>query len=310
MVAVDPEVSRAAREQQAGSGRSQAFGTRRFDCRNIDYANIPVKSDVIAGIMRLDVESETCFRELDNYVCSDLGVATLVLRVVNSAFYSHGSHIANIPKAISVLGFNVVRSLAMLAFSRSLFGMTRNPMFQRHVWQHSLLTALAGQVICTALGDAADRDEAFIAGLMHDMGKVLLFNHSQRRYLDVLSLVLNRGLSSIEAEQRSFGCTHLEVGREAVARWKLPDRFVAFMGADLSAPPAAPLDDPVLVSLAAGNYLARSNGIGAQPQPDIEARKAVLASYGVDTGRAAEWSQDAFMASLAETEMYRLCASF
>lgn len=285
------------------------MGLRRLDCRSIDYKNIPVKSDVIAGIMRLDIESDNCFRELDNYVCSDLGVAALVLRVVNSAFYSHGGHIANIPKAISVLGFNVVRSLAMLAFSRSLFALTRNEMFQRHIWQHSLLAALAGQTICAGIGDANDRDEAFIAGLMHDMGKVMLFKHSQHRYLDVLALVLNKGCASIEAEQRIFGCDHIEVGREAVTQWKLPERFADFMGTDLTTLPPESASDPVLVSLAAANYLARSNGFGAQPDPDIEARKARLAGFGLDSARCATWAQDAFMTSLTENETYRLCAS-
>lgn len=309
MASFDPAMPRAAPpEPPPASRRPRPYRPGQIDVRAINYQNMPVKSDVIAGIMRLDVESETCFRELDNYVCSDLGVATLVLRVVNSAFYSHGGQIANIPKAISVLGFNVVRSLAMLAFSRSMFALTRNALFQRHVWQHSLLAALAGQTICSELGDANDRDEAFIAGLMHDMGKVLLFNHSQHRYLDVLGLILGKGCASVEAERRVFGCDHVEVGREAVSQWKLPERFAEFMGTDLSLPRAATAD-PVLISLSAANYLARANGFGAQPEADIEARRTALTTLGLDAARCDAWMQKAFMASLTENETYRLCAS-
>lgn len=310
MAPVDPEISRGARPGPAkGGAQRPLLGARPLDCRSIDYKNVPVKSDVIAGIMKLDVEDENCFRELDNYICSDLGIVTLVLRVVNSAFYSHGAHIANIPKAISVLGFNVVRSLAMLAFSRSLFALTRDALFQRHIWQHSLLTALAGQSICAELGDANDRDDAFIAGLMHDMGKVLLFSHNQRRYLDALNLVVSKGATSIEAEQRLFGCDHLQVGREAVTQWKLPDRFADFMGADLSATKPEWAGDPVLTSLAAANYLTRANGIGAQPDPDITARQARLLTLGLDAGHCETWAQDAFMKGLLEHETYKLCAS-
>ena len=309
-MASDPAVSRGASPQlPPGFQRSSRFRAGQVDFRSIDYQNIPVKSDVLAGILRLDVESETCFRELDNYVSSDLGVATLVLRVVNSAFYSRGDKIANIPKAISVLGFNVVRSLAMLAFSRSMFALTRNELFQRHVWQHSLLTALAGQTICSQLGDANDRDEAFIAGLMHDMGKVLLFNHSRHRYLEVVKLILGKGSTSVEAERRLFGCDHLEVGSEAVGQWKLPQRFAEFMGTDLSLPRAAPPADPVLASLSAANYLTRSNGFGAPPQADIDARGAALATLGLDTAYCDALTQDTFMTTLIENETYRLCAN-
>lgn len=309
-MSADPEISHGAPLASAtGSGQPRLFGARQLDPAAINYKNVPVKSDVIASIMKLDVESENCFRELDGYICSDLGIATLVLRVVNSAFYGHGGRIANIPKAISVLGFNVVRSLAMLAFSRSLFALTRNPLFQLHIWQHSLLTALAGQTICSALGDANDRDEAFIAGLMHDMGKVLLFNHSEHRYLDVLTLI-SKGSGSIEAEQRLFGCDHVQVGREAVTQWKLPERFAAFMGRDLSAPRPESTRDVVLTSLAAANYLTRANGIGGQPEPDVAARKLRLMAFGLDGANCDKWAPNDFMTGLMEHDTYKLCATF
>jgi putative nucleotidyltransferase with HDIG domain len=307
---VDPEISRGASPAAAkDSGKPRLFGARQLDPGAIDYKNIPVKSDVIAGIMRLDVESESCFRQLDSYICSDLGIATLVLRVVNSAFYGHGGRIANIPKAISVLGFNVVRSLAMLAFTRSLFALTHNPLFQLHIWQHSLLTALAGQTLCSTLGNAYDRDEAFIAGLMHDMGKVLLFNHSQHRYLDVLTLI-GKGSGSIEAEQRLFGCDHVQVGREAVAQWKLPERFADFMGNDLSTPRPEWKSDAVLTSLAAANYLTRANGIGGHPEPDVAVRKQRLMALGLDDIACEKWVPNAFIMGLMEHDTYKLCATF
>jgi putative nucleotidyltransferase with HDIG domain len=204
-----------------------------MDCKAINYKNIPVQPDIISGIVHLDVESTTCFRDLDRYVHSDQGVVTLVLRVVNSALYFRGSKIATIPKAISILGFQVVRSLAMLAFSRSLFSLTSNPLFRTHIWQHSLLTAMAGQTICHALGDEKQKDEAFIAGLMHDIGKLLLFAHDPNKYLEVLHIVLKEACLSAEAEQRVYGCDHYQVGVEAVSQWQLPERFVGYMGSDL-----------------------------------------------------------------------------
>lgn len=305
----DREVSRsAAPAASSPSPGSRPFG-RHIDCHAIDYKNIPVKADVIAGIMKLDVESETCFRELDSYVCSDLGVAALVMRVVNSAFYSHGNHIANIPRAISLLGFNVVRSLAMLAFSRSLFATTRNPLFQCHIWQHSLLTALAGQAICGELGNAVERDEAFIGGLMHDIGKVLLFNHNQHRYLDVLALVLGKGSTSVEAERQLFGCDHVEVGREAVLQWKLPERFAEFMGRDLAVPSPDISRDAVVLSLAAGNCIVSGRGIGARPLVDDEARKTAVMAFGFDEARCVPWLTDDFMTALTDNDTYKLCAT-
>ncbi len=279
------------------------------DFRAIDYRSVPVKADIISGIMRLDVESDSCFRELDGYVGSDLGVATLLLRVANSPFYSRGTRIANIPKAISVLGFNVVRSLAMLAFGRSLFAQSRNALFQRHIWQHSLLTAIAGRTICLDIGDDKDKDEAFIAGLMHDVGKVLMFTHRPHRYLDVLALVLGDGYASVAAEQRVFGCDHVQVGREAVTQWRLPERFADFMGVDLSAPRPEFAADPVRLSLAVANSLIAGSGIGARPVADVAARKASLLAFGLDADLCEQLFQGDFVAGLMEDDTYRLCAN-
>jgi putative nucleotidyltransferase with HDIG domain len=280
-----------------------------MDCKAIDYKHIPVRASVISEVMRLDVESASCFRELESHVGSDLGVTTMVLRVANSAFYNRGKEIANIPRAISVLGFNVVRSLAILAFGRSLFAQSRDTLFQRHIWHHSLLTALAGRAICLDIGDDKDKDEAFIAGLMHDVGKVLLFTHQQDRYFDVLALVLDQGYTSVAAEQEIFGCDHLQVGREAVAQWKLPERFADFMASELSIPKPEFAADPVRLSLACANYLIASGGIGARPIPEIDSRKSTLAAFGLKTALCDEVLQDEFMAGLMNDDIYRLCAT-
>jgi HD-like signal output (HDOD) protein len=280
-----------------------------MDYRAIDYKNIPVQAEIISGIIRLDVESINCFRDLDSYVRSDQGVATLVLRVVNSALYSRGAKIATIPMAISRLGFNVVRSLAMLAFSRSMFSKTKDKLFRLHIWQHSLLSAIAGRDICQAIGASKAKDEAFIAGLMHDMGKVLLFTHDEKRYLEVLARVLQQGSPCIEAEQQVFGCDHCQVGREAVTQWKLPERFAEFMGEDLSLTQTGLSADPVRLSLTAANFLVERAGIGSAPDNDSASGKLALLAAGLPEACCDPWLQEDFVPGLMNDETYQLCAN-
>lgn len=285
---------------------SQIFA---MDPKAIDFKNIPVQSDIIAGIIRLDVESNNCFRELDTFVSSDQGVATLVLRVVNSPFYSRGNKVANIPLAISVLGFNVVRSLALLAFSRSLFAQTKNPLFRLHIWQHSLLTAIAGQQICQDLGAASSRDDAFIAGLMHDVGKVLLFTHDQTRYLTVLQQVLDTGCTCLEAERSLLGIDHCAIGREAVVQWKLPERFTDYMGEDLSPVRPEYASDPVRLSLALANRLIHDIGIGGREEADTDLRKSALVDFGASPAQCENWLAEGFVTDLMNSDTYQLCGN-
>lgn len=280
-----------------------------METKKIDFKNIPVQAGIISNIIKLDIDSNNCFQELDDLISSDQGVASLVLRVVNSPFYSRGNKVTTIPFAISLLGYSVVRSLALLAFSRSLFSHTRNPLFRLHIWQHSLLTAIASQTICRELGKTKLNDEAFIAGLMHDTGKVLMFTHNPGLYESVFNYSFEKKCTSSQAEQQVFGFDHYQVGLQAVKEWKLPDRFNDYMGLDLTMPRTEQLADAVLQSLMAANYLVSSAGIGASQVSDHATRSATLRSFGLNEELGEHLLHDQFIEGLMENDTYKLCAS-
>jgi len=276
---------------------------------NINFKSIPVQAGIISKIISLNVDANNCFQELDDLISSDQGVASLLLRVVNSPFYSRGNKVATIPFAISLLGYSVVRSLALMAFSRSLFSQTRNETFRVHIWQHSLLSAIASQTICEEFGNAKLNDEAFIAGLMHDTGKVLMFNHDPAMYQDVFKYAFENNCSSQQAEQHYFGFDHCQVGAEAVKEWKLPERFSDYMGMTPSQPSASAPADPVLLSLQAANYLVKAAGIGANEIDDYDLKKSALLGFGINATLCEHLLQDHFVDNLMENETYKLCAS-
>lgn len=280
-----------------------------MDQSKINFKNIPVQAGIISNIINVDILSHHCFRDLDDLISSDQGVASLVLRVVNSSLYSRGNKVATIPLAISLLGYTVVRSLALLAFSRSLFSHTKNAQFRLHIWQHSLLTAIASQSICQKLGFAKLNDEAFIAGLMHDTGKVLMFTHNPGSYEIVFKQIFESNCTSSFAERQCFGFDHSQVGLEAAKEWKLPPRFNSYMGEDLTLPRAEMLADTVLRSLIAANYLIKTAGVGANKLDEHDTRKTALLSFGLADELCEELLQSEFIESLMENEIYKLCAS-
>jgi len=245
---------------------------------------------------------------LDGLISSDQGVASLVLRVVNSPFYSRGNKVATIPFAISLLGYSVVRSLALLAFGRSLFAQTSNKLFRQHIWQHSLMTAIASQSICQLLGHAKLDDEAFIAGLMHDIGKVLMLTHNQDLYDSAFIFSLENNCPCLQAEQKFFGFDHCQVGLEAVQEWNLPDRFNDYLGLELSLPRSGQLADTVLISLMAANFLVKSAGMGANAITDRDIKKSALRSMGLNEELSEHLLQDQFIEGLMENETYKLYA--
>lgn len=280
-----------------------------MEVKTIDFTKIPVQANIISDIIHLDIESSSYLRRLDDLISSDQGVASLVLRVVNSPLYSRGNKVGTIPLSISLLGYRVVRSLALLAFGRSLFSQTRDAMFRLHVWQHSLLTALASQHICEATGEARLSDEAFIAGLMHDMGKVLMITQHPSLYAQVFEQFLNGDVTDILAEQHSFGFDHCRVGHDAVRAWHLPDRFESYMGSDLNDIGADTSLNPVLPGLRGANYLVESAGIGGNVIEDPQSRKRTLLAFGLPENLCETLLQESFIDSLKRNDIYKLCAS-
>jgi HD-like signal output (HDOD) protein len=275
----------------------------------INFKNIPVQAGIISNIINLDVNSHSCFYELDNLISSDQGVATLVLRVVNSPIYNRGNVVATIPLAVSFLGYSVVRSLALLAFSRSLFSQTKNALFRRHIWQHSLLTAIGSQTICEEFGNAKLHDEAFIAGLMHDTGKVLMFTHDPVAYENVIKFSLDNDCECADAELKYFGFDHCQVGLEAIQHWKLPDRFNDYMGIDITRHHPEKFSDVVVQSLTAANYLVKASGMGANPTKDLELKKQSLLNFGLNEELSIRLAEEQFISGLLENDTYQLCAS-
>lgn len=275
----------------------------------IDYKQIKAtQPEIISRIIEIDEESPNCFREMDRLLRSDQIVASFILRVANSPIYNRSQPIRTLPIAVSLLGINIIRSLVILAFSRSVFSKSKNALVRRHIWHHSLLTAIASYNICLEFGKPEDCEEAFVAGLVHDIGKVLLFTHARKEYMDALTYALENNCSSKEAEQKFMGTDHYQIGKEAVREWKLPPQFQLYVGTELDQLLPGQTGNEILLWLAIANNLIKGAGIGANPT-DPAVRKEKLMSYGISEEVSDHLLDEVFFQKLVSDEMYQFCAN-
>ena len=270
----------------------------------INYKNIFARPDLLAKIISIDEDSERCFFEMDKLIRSDQGTVTFILRVANSAMYSRGKQIKTIPHAISLLGIKIIRSLAVLSVARVIFKRQKNQLFQKHVWQHSLLTALACQEICATMSESTLVEEAFVAGLLHDIGKVLLFYNFPDDYPAILRYVLEHTCSCTYAEQKFLEIDHNDVGKQAVIEWELPKYFGDYTGTNLDSMLSDHTENKVISFLAIANRLIKGAGYGAQLlKPD--ARKEKLIECGASEELCDTLLEETFLRKLLKHDLYR-----
>jgi len=245
----------------------------------IKNIKLTIQPQVLGSLLNLNDQSNTSFAQLDKIVRADQNMSTMILKAANSSFYSRGNQVTSLQHAIAMLGFRVVRSLAMAANSKSLFESGKYSRFQRYVWKHSTVTGVISREIAIRLHKSELQEEAFVAGLLHDIGKVILNIIDRRKFIQVLDIIGEEDIQFIEAENRIFGVNHMVVGQKASAHWKLPETYghIFEMHEGFNTVPEE--KDELVYIVSYGNYLAKKCGYGhycSKDDADGEAMEKVL----------------------------------
>ena len=172
-------------------------------------------------------ELQSPFASIDRIgeiVALDLGMTAKMLQMVNSAFFGVSRKISDPTEAVQLLGVGTVRSLAISIHAFSCFDQAKLAEFSfERLWDHSVITGLFARKIAQSRGlDKAMEDEAFIAGLLHDIGKLMMISNVMEPYRSALLLAREKRITMWEAEQEVFGATHADVGAYLLGLWGLP----------------------------------------------------------------------------------------
>ncbi len=164
-------------------------------------------------------------------IAKDVSLTTRVLKMVNSAQYSRSRKVTRVSEAVVVMGLN---SIKMLTLSSSVFGMIPDKELTercdiKRIWRHLIETATGARRIAEETG-YRDPEEAFVAGILHDLGIIIMLLYFKEKYLDAVDIMKNNKAGLIAAEKDAFGFTHCEVGMEMVNAWKLPPKLAFVVG--------------------------------------------------------------------------------
>jgi putative nucleotidyltransferase with HDIG domain len=179
--------------------------------------NLPTIPGIVAKIARMVENPETSAAEVGRLIAQDQVLSAKVLRMANSAFFGMSRKISSISQALVILGFEVVKGLVLTS---SVFDMIQKSM--AGLWEHSIGCAAASGAVATLLG-RPDAEEILVAGLLHDLGKVVLALNLPDEMTLVREKVKGGDVLFYEAENQVLDFDHSELGQWLAEHWNLPE---------------------------------------------------------------------------------------
>ncbi len=191
-----------------------------------DISHIATLPEVTMKIIQLVEDPDSTAQDLNKVITNDPALGARILKVVNSAFYGLPGQIGSINRAIVLLGLNAVKNIAIAASLAKLFrGGKIAPTFDaRELWVHSIATATATRLLSNRCGLGLP-DEAFLAGLIHDIGIMVEVQARRPQFIEALEMIQTQGVSLREAEFARLGATHEMFGAGLCKLWKFPVSF-------------------------------------------------------------------------------------
>ncbi len=197
----------------------------------MEISHIATLPEITLKIIELVEDPNSTAHDLHNIISNDPALCSRILKVVNSAFYGLPRQIGSINRAIVLLGLNAVKNIAIAASLTKLFrgGELCARFSAKDLWVHSIATAAAAKLVCDELKLNLS-DEAFLAGLIHDIGIMVEVQSMRHELLQVFEEMTFDGAGAPtsdmrEVEQRVLGANHEAFGAGLCEAWKFPKSF-------------------------------------------------------------------------------------
>ena len=178
--------------------------------------DIHAMPSVIVKALNIMKKPTASMKELGDIVMYDQSLTIKMLALVNSAYYGFSQQISSIQIALSLLGMVKVKNIIVAVAMKPMMSNQGD----KELWKHSMRVA-AGCEYLANLTKVMDADEAFIAGFVHDVGKIVLHMSNEKLYAKVMKAVED-GADIVDAERKYFDSDHIKTGSLLAKRWQLP----------------------------------------------------------------------------------------
>ena len=183
--------------------------------------DLPASPAIVSTLMSQTTDSGADLDKICDTLMADQSLTARLLKLSNSSFYGRAKEVATLREAVLILGFKTLRSLVLAASTHSLYKSSVESAITEKLWEHSLASAIASRYIAEEIGHS-QIEEAFIAGLMHDIGKLVMIEKIHDEYLEIIETVENSQSKFVDEEKERLSFTHADVGLLLLNKWAFP----------------------------------------------------------------------------------------
>ncbi len=185
---------------------------------------LPSSPAIVSAVMGLTSNLNADVSEISKVMSTDQSLTAKVLKLSNSSFYGRSKQVSSLQESILILGFFTVRSIVVATSTRSMFEDQGPESPQAKLWRHSLSSAIAARQIAAHIRHP-NKDEIFIAALLHDIGKLVLLKNLGAQYLELVGSVEANHGSFARVEKEQLGFTHAQVATILLEKWSFPNNL-------------------------------------------------------------------------------------
>ena len=183
---------------------------------------LPAAPVILDKALKLTSDVQSDINDISRNISADQTLAAKVIRLSNSPLYGRIKRISSLNEAIRVLGFNQIKSIIITATTFQVFQSGTHTRIANILWEHSLATALGARLIVQKFG-CLDKEEAYLCGLLHDIGKLVLLKIIPHTYEKIIDQVKETNLPFIQVENKELGFNHVDVGNKLLTQWDFPE---------------------------------------------------------------------------------------
>ena len=185
---------------------------------------LPSPPAIAVQILNTVQKHDTDLNKLVKIISADPALTGKMLQIANSSFYSLKSEVTSIERALSVLGTNIIKNIALsFVIATDLRGEDQSGFDFDDYWRRSVTSAVAADLLTQRLG--LKDEDIFVIALLHNIGMLVIFLNKRDNYSELFKEICFSGKSLIDLEKQKYGFDHQQVGSMLIEKWGLPDRI-------------------------------------------------------------------------------------